>query len=245
VTLVGGVLDPSSQANNLAADAFSKVNIYAASIFSYKVADLPGQAWAQSVWTNKPKIDLGSPFGPLSSGASSQAVGVLVGSTSTLGLPINFKPNSWATIANFSQYVWVKKHSVATAEKLTNGQPLRGVGIFGRMGYAPEETNPITRDASIALFASGLADRRPEDSFGVGFYYNGISGALKDDIAQLTGGKTALKNEKGTEVFYDFAITPAIRVIPSYQHIWDPFTAEVARNHRAADVFNVRLSTTW
>jgi porin len=113
------------------------------------------------------------------------------------------------------------------------------------VGYAPEETNPITRDASIALFAHGLSDRRQDDSFGAGFYYNGISRPLKDDLAQLTGGKAAVKNEKGTEIFYDFAITPAIRLIPSYQHIWDPLTAEVARNHRGADVFNVRLSTTW
>jgi hypothetical protein len=68
---------------------------------------------------------------------------------------------------------------------------------------------------------------------------------LKNDLAQLTGGQRAVKDEKGTEVFYDFAITPAIRLIPSYQHIWNPLTAEVVKNHRGADVFNVRLSTTW
>ncbi len=245
VTLIGNVLDPDSQADNFAAHAFKKVDIYAASVFSYRVGDLPGQAWAQGTWTNKPKIDLGSPFGPLSSGASAQAVGVLLGSTSTQGLPINFKPNSWATIANFSQYLSVKGSSATISQKFRNGQPLRGVGVFGRAGYAPEKTNPITRDASIALFARGLFDCRQEDSFGTGFYYNGISKPLKDDIAQLTGGRAAVKNEKGTEIFYDFAITPAIRVIPSYQHIWDPFTAEVARNHRGADVLSVRLTTTW
>jgi len=245
LTLVGGVLDPNSQANNLAAHAFDRVNIYAASIFSYKVGDLPGQTWAQGTWTNKPKIDFGSPFGPLSAGNSSQAVDVLLGSTSTQGLPINVKPNSWAMIGNFSQYLAVEKNSKAITQKFRSGQPLRGVGVFGRVGYAPEETNPITRDASIALFARGLSDCRQEDSFGAGFFYNGISRRLKDDIAQFTGGKAVVKNEMGTEIFYDFAITPAVRVIPSYQHIWDPLTAEVARNHRGADVFNIRLSTTW
>jgi hypothetical protein len=245
LTLVGNVLDPNSQADNFAAHAFDKVDVYAASIFSYKVGDLPGQSQIQGVWTDKPKIDLGSPFRPLSSGTTSQAVAALVAGTSTQGLPINFKSNTWAAIANFSQYIWLKEPSAAIAEKMRSGQPLRGVGVFGRMGYAPEEANPITRDASIALFARGISLRRKDDSFGAGFYYNGISRPLKDDIAQLTRGNTALRNEKGTEVFYDFAITPAIRVIPSYQHIWDPLTAEVARNHRAADVFNVRLSTTW
>ena len=54
-----------------------------------------------------------------------------------------------------------------------------------------------------------------------------------------------MKNENGLEVFYDFAITPAIRLIPSYQHIWNPLTAEVAKDERHADVFSLRLSLTW
>jgi len=68
VTLIGDVLDPNSQANNFAAHAFDKVDIYVASAFSYKVGDLPGQAWAEGTWTNKAKIDFGAPFGSLSAG---------------------------------------------------------------------------------------------------------------------------------------------------------------------------------
>jgi len=117
--------------------------------------------------------------------------------------------------------------------------------MFGRIGYAPEETNPITREGSVALIANGLSDRRPNDSFGLGIYHNGISRPLKNDFVRLTGGTATAKNENGLEVFYDFAITPAIRVIPSYQHIWNPLTAAVAKNERGADVFLVRLSLRW
>jgi len=245
VAIAGGVLDPNSKANNLATHAFDKVNIYAASIFSYKLGDLPGQSWAQFNWTNKPKIDLAKPFGPLSSEAIPQAVGLLVGSPSTEGLPINFKSESWVTVENFSQYLSVKEDPETVAQKLISGQTLRGIGVFGRVGYAPEDTNPITRDASIALLAHGLSDRRPNDSFGVGFYHNGISRPLKDSIAHLTGGTSRVKNEQGVEVFYDFAITPAIKLIPSYQHIWNPLSATVARNQRGADVFLARANVTW
>jgi len=245
VAIAGGVLDPNSKANNLATHAFDKVNIYAALIFSYKLGDLPGQSWAQFNWTNKPKIDLAKPFGPLSPEAIPQAVGVLVGSPSTKGLPINFKSESWVTVENFSQYLSVKEDPETVAQKLISGQTLRGIGVFGRVGYAPEDTNPITRDASIALLAHGLSDRRPNDSFGVGFYHNGISRPLKDNIAHLTGGTSRVKNEQGVEVFYDFAITPAIKLIPSYQHIWNPFSASVARNQRGADVFLARVNVTW
>ena len=117
--------------------------------------------------------------------------------------------------------------------------------MFGRIGYAPEETNSITRDGSVALVANGLSDGRPYDSFGLGIYHNGISHFLKNDIARLTGGTSTLKNEEGLEAFYSFAITPAMKLIPSYQHIWNPMTAEVAKNERAANVFLLRLSLTF
>ena len=79
----------------------------------------------------------------------------------------------------------------------------------------------------------------------MGFYYNAISSDLKNDIAQLTAGTATVKDEKGIEVFYDFAITPAIRLIPSYQHVWDPLTAEVSRKQSGADVFLARLNLAW
>ena len=131
------------------------------------------------------------------------------------------------------------------AKKLKSGDVINGIGLFGRVGYAPPETNPITVDGSIALVAHGLFDIRPYDSFGVGYYYNAISNDLKNDVAQLTAGTSTVKDEQGIEIFYDFAITPAIRLIPSYQHIWNPMTAGVANNEHSADVFLLRTSWTW
>jgi porin len=244
LTAVAGVYDPNTEANNFATKAFDHVNVYGIAIFSYKIGHhLPGQSWAQYNWTNKPKIDLSSPFGQLSPSEVPQAVGTLLGTPSSQALPINYKSTSWVTVGNFAQYLFVKDQPGAIAEKLGSGQPLRGIGLFGRIGYAPEETNPITRDASVALFANGLSDHRPNDSLGLGIYHNGISQPLKNDFARLAGATA--KNEQGLEVFYDFAITPAIRLIPSYQHIWNPLTAEVAKNERSADVFTLRLSLTW
>jgi hypothetical protein len=243
--IAAGVFDPNSQANNFAAKAFDKVNVYGTAIFSYSIGNLPGQSWAQFNWTNKPKVDLRAPFGQLPSGTNSQAVGILLGSPSNQGVPINYKSDSWLTIGNVSQYLFVKDHPGDIAGKLASGQPLRGIGVLGRLGYAPEQTNRITRDASMELYAHGLFDLRKNDSFGAGFYYSGISSPLKLDIKRLSGGKNAVLNEKGSEIFYDFAITPAIRFIPSYQHIWYPLTAGVTRNQRAADVFLARFAVIW
>jgi porin len=157
----------------------------------------------------------------------------------------NFENNSSFTISNVSQYLSLKETDVSKVpDKLKSGEPLRGIGLVGRLGYAPKTTNTLDRHASVALFARGLWDSRQYDSFGAGFYYNVISGEFTDDIKQLTGG-TTVENEKGIEIFYDFAITPAIRVIPGYQHVWNPLTAAVAVKQDHADLFLVRLNLAW
>jgi len=113
------------------------------------------------------------------------------------------------------------------------------VGVFGRAGWAPQATNTITGDGSVALFARGLAESRQYDSTGVGWYMNGISPDLQNQVRRYTGGALNVQNEQGMEVFYDYAITPAIRLIPSYQHIWNPLSA-VAAGHDSADIWMMR-----
>jgi hypothetical protein len=246
LTIASGVFDPNTQANNFATDAFDKVNLYTTAVASYNVAGLPGQFNPQFNWSNKPKINLVTPFGTLTSLAEvTQAVGVLVGSGMTSGLPINYNSQSWFAIANWSQYFFVKDDPKTVAEKLKSGQVIDGVGIFARAGYAPADTNPIVWNASVALVAHGLVDARHYDSFGVGWYWNEVSKYLKNDITTLTAGTASAKNESGIEVFYDFAVTPAVRIIPSYQHIWNPLAAEVSKDHNKADVFLARLTTVF
>jgi carbohydrate-selective porin OprB len=246
LVVYGGVLDPNSRADNFADHAFDSVNLYITSILSYTVGDLPGQFSPAFNWSNKPKLNLELPFGSLTTlAATTQAVGALIGASPTDGLPANFKNQSWAAIANVSQYLYVMDDATATAQKLKSGQPLRGIGIFGRVGYAPQATNPVTSYASIALFAHGLLSAREYDTFGAGFYYNKVSNNLKIDIDQLTLGSANSSNESGIEVFYDFAVTPAIRLIPSYQHIWHPLATQVAKGEDHADLFLTRLTVAW
>lgn len=244
--IAGGVLDPNSEADNFANHAFDGVNLNLFAVDNYAIGGLPGQFSPAFNWSNKPKIDLTGPFGLLTSPAQFvQAVGGLLGANSLNGLPTNFSTDSWYANANISQYLYVKDDPAQIPEKLKSGQPLNGIGVFARVGYAPPETNPITQDYSIALMAHGLIDSRNYDSFGVGYYDNTISTNFKNDIANLTFGQSRARNEQGLEVFYDFAVTPAIRLIPSYQHIWNPLAAEVSTGNTHADVFLTRITVAW
>ena len=239
LAFAGGVLDPNSRAQNLATNAFDRVNLYFTAVASYDIGGLPGQFSPAFNWSNQYQLDLARPFGALAPGQIPQAIGALLGSPDTAGLPINNYNDSCFLIANASQYLYVADRPREVAAKLKSGQPLRGVGVFGRAGWAPQRTNTITGDGSVALFARGLAESRAYDSAGIGWYMNGISPDLQNQVRTYSGGTINVQNEQGMEVFYDYAITPAIRLIPSYQHIWNPLSA-VAAGHTDADLWMMR-----
>ena len=245
LAVVGGVLDPYSQATSLADHAFRSQNYFVTAIGSYQIQGLPGQFSPSYNWSNQPQIDRGDPFGALSPASVNQAVGALVGAAPTAGLPVNHQDASWFAIANLSQYLYVKDDAAAVAEELKSAQTVRGLGVFARAGYAPPETNTLTWDASVALFARGLMDSRPYDAFGVGFYDNVVSNDLKNSITRLSRGTASAADERGIELFYDLAITPAVRLNASYQHIWNPLTAKVVENQNNASVFLARLNVAF
>jgi len=45
--------------------------------------------------------------------------------------------------------------------------------------------------------------------------------------------------------FWHFSNIPAVRLIPSYQHIWNPFSAQVVTDQDHADIFLTRLTVAW
>ena len=238
------MLDPYTKPDSFA-NAFDRVNLYAEAIASYKIGDLPGRFASAFNWSNKPTTDLAAPFGALTPAQVPQAVAVLVGNPPPPGLPIRYNSDTLFVIANLSQYLLVLDDSQQIDAALKSGQALRGIGIFARGGWGPAQSNPVTGHMSAGLFVQGLLESRKYDSFGVGYYCNFISSDLKNSLAELTAGTAAVRDEQGVEVFYSYAVTPAIRLIASYQHIWDPFAAQVAANNSAADLFQARLTIAW
>lgn len=243
--LAGGVLDPNSSADTAGKKMFDHVNIYATAIYTHAFHGKPGQVSPAFNWSNKPKIDNQSPFSSIAPAQAPLAIASLLDLAAPTGIDTHYKSTSYLAIVNASQYLMLKEAPESVPGKMRSGQPLRGIGVYGRLGYAPPDSNIITREASGALFMCGLADSRPYDSFGVGYYYNSISNPLQRNISLLSAGTANVKDEQGTEAFYDFALTPAIRIIPSYQHIWNPVIAQVSKHQDHADVFLLRLTMAW
>src|SRR6185369_4346281 len=60
--------------------------------------------------------------------------------------------DTWAVYYNFDQYFW---H--------TEDDPHRGVGIFGRLGFADQKTSAVQQFYSLGIGGKGMFPTRPHD----------------------------------------------------------------------------------
>jgi len=108
---------------------------------------------------------------------------------------------TWAVFYNFDQ-------ALVTSPV----DPNVNWGVFGRVGFADEKTNIINQFYSIGLGGNGVIPSRPQDTFGIGYYYLKTSDELGADF---------LINdyEQGMEAFYKLQVTPAFGVTANLQVI--------------------------
>jgi porin len=115
---------------------------------------------------------------------------------------------TWAIYYNFDQYLW---NPTVTTDSKGGSQidPTHGVGIFGRVGFADESTSAIAQFYSFGAGGRGLGATRPNDRWGIGWYYMKTSRDLPDFLH--------LGDEQGVEAFYNFAVTPACMITADLQ----------------------------
>ena len=116
---------------------------------------------------------------------------------------IKKEDDSWSFYYNFDQYLYEPK----------KGQ---GVGIFGRFGASDGNPNPFHYFYSLGIGGKGVIPGRPLDEFGIGSYYIDVSnpkftGILKD--------REILRDEYGVEAYYNYSITPWMKLTPDIQVI--------------------------
>ena len=113
--------------------------------------------------------------------------------------PLEQQSGSWSVYYNFDQYVYTEP-----------GPEDRGVGLFGRLGFADDETNPVERFYSIGVGGKGVIPGRGRDSFGAAFYYVELTD-------QFQGILPRLDDTYGGEIYYNFELTPWLHFTPDLQ----------------------------
>lgn len=112
----------------------------------------------------------------------------------------------WFASYSFQQYLVVDEQN-----------PQRGWGLFGQLAVSDGNPNPFGWSGFIGIGGAGLLPGRPDDRFGVSYFYYGFSEDLKDSLASLNYN---LNDESGIEAFYNVAVTPWLNVTADGQVIW-------------------------
>ncbi len=109
---------------------------------------------------------------------------------------------SWSLYANGFHALWVDPDDAK-----------RTWGIFGQFGVSDGNPNPIRYVANGGLAGRSMISGRTLDTFGMAFFYLGLSQEFKDLAAPIR----AQQDEYGAEFFYNFAVTPYCRFTTDLQ----------------------------
>lgn len=229
--LYTAIADPNSSAHNFAANAFRDVSLYQQAQYSYSAGGLPGTIRGGWIFSTKEFMSNSNPVN----------VAAYMAEWTQQEKKVR---NSYVLFFNFDQYLGVAEEKAIRQQKLSTGQPLRGWGVFGRLGMGPARSNIIDFFGSVGVGGYGVFKNRPYDRFGFGYYRANISDVLGVDILDAAHdaglNPQSIADEQGIEIFYNFAVTPAVQITPSFQYIWNPLAASLANTHHTA-LWGLRL----
>jgi porin len=88
-------------------------------------------------------------------------------------------------------------------------------GVFGNVGISDGKPNPIQWSVIVGIGGTSPVPNRPMDTFGLAYYYLGLS----DDFKTVAQAVAPLRDERGAELFYNVAVTPWCHVTADLQVI--------------------------
>ncbi len=116
----------------------------------------------------------------------------------TGNLPIATTDESWVVWWSGAQYLYQDPCD-----------PMKGWGLFGRVGTSKGETNLIELFMNFGIGGQSPFRGRENDLFGIGWFYNRFS----DELGPIA--TTALSigsSAQGVEMYYNYAVTPYFRL---------------------------------
>jgi porin len=119
-----------------------------------------------------------------------------------IGIVGGQETGSWSLYANFYQALWADPCDAQ-----------RSWGVFGQFGISDGNPNPIRYVANSGIAGRSMIASRPIDTFGVGFFYLGLSSEYK----ALAAPVLPQQDEYGVELFYNLAVTQWCRVTADLQ----------------------------
>jgi porin len=130
---------------------------------------------------------------------------------------------------------WLASYAVQQYLVQSADKPNAGWGLFTLATLSDGNPNPVRWSVLAGLAGNNLLPGRENDQWGVGFFHYGLTTPL---LAGLAERRIYRRSEGGIEAFYNWAITPWLRLTGDLQ-IVEPWTA----NRPRATYMALRLQT--
>jgi porin len=156
-----------------------------------------------TVWNRRGQVILSAIGSTLRANTLTQTDRVLLNAVfPRLDLPVEQVRGSWYLSAQVEQYL------------VTNpANPKQGFGLFVLGALTDGDPAPIKWAVFAGIGGNSPIPGRWDDTFGIGYFYNGLSNALKDSLAPLA----RLRDSQGFEAYYNLALTTWFRVTADVQ----------------------------
>jgi porin len=112
---------------------------------------------------------------------------------------------------------WFASYAVQQILVQDAEDPTKGWGLFGQIAVSDGNPNPFGWSGYIGLGGSSLFESRPDDRFGLAYFYYGFSDDLLDGLEELGFDYS---DESGIEAYYNYAVTPWFNMTGDAQVIW-------------------------
>lgn len=133
------------------------------------------------------------------------------------GFAVPKQKDTWAVHWSGWQYLLVQDPDDKPINLDDGTADHQGLGLFWRLGFADQDTNPVKWSASGGIGGRGLVPGRKNDTYGLGYYYSSIQDSRLSSLVGLRN------NSQGGEAFYNIAITPAAHLTFDIQTSQSPF----------------------
>jgi porin len=89
----------------------------------------------------------------------------------------------------------------------------RNIGLLSMWGLSDEETSPFAWSCNVAIQATGMNRKRPQDSLGIGYFHTGLS----DDFVNALSPLFDLHDVDGVELYYNAAVDECFHLTADFQ----------------------------
>ena len=121
-------------------------------------------------------------------------------------LVLSTKDDTWSLSVDFWQYLWVKGDAQQAVDPGNGRQDLQGVGVFSRIQFADQDTNPLDYSISFGVNGMGLIPSRDNDTMGIAFNYNRLNkGRFLEEVGIADSSSV-------WEAWYSIQLTPAVNL---------------------------------